>query len=545
MRHEPELGPVDDEGAGRPPAAVSGDWDLPVPAVASVRVAAAEPAEGAAARRVWSRPLLALLLVGLLFALAQVLLVTLARDLENDEAVYLSQVSRFTARAPWEAHRAWGMPLLLLPVGLATESVLAMRVELLLVSAAGLVLAFLPWLRVLPGATAPLAALLFCSTWVTLFYASEASPNLPLALAAVAALGNLSRLLEAPGNRRALVGVVVATALGALVRPTDSLWIALPGLVVAAAAPRWRWRAGAALLAGLALGWLPWLVEAYLTFGGPLARYHEAQVPAGSSGVGFTLLKHLRLTDGGRTCCFGADRVPNVPIGGLLWWSGLCLLAVLGPVLARGRAERRGLGLALASGVAVGLAYLILTGFVASRFLLPTYALLALPAAASLVAVLRRTRRHYWRGGLTLAAVLGVLGAHLGWHAGVASFLGHHEQYARAPFPVIADGLRARGLSAPCQLLGARSQNIAYHAGCVSGRTGSRHRDLRNPAAADSALRAGYEVGFLWSGELPRGSYLRQWIVVPLPEAGRGWRVYVPPSASWLTTPPGGPHEPS
>ncbi|MDP9497880.1 MAG: hypothetical protein M3P46_09525 [Actinomycetota bacterium] len=165
----------------------------------------------------------ALLVVGLLFVVAQLLLVPLGRDLENDEAVYLSQVSRFTAPAPWEAHRSWGLPVLLLPVGLVTKSVLAMRMYLVLVSGAALVLAFRPWLRVLPGATAALAALLFASNWVALFYASEASPNLYIALAGVAAVGHLARLFVVPDDRVALVGLAAAFACAALVRPTDSI----------------------------------------------------------------------------------------------------------------------------------------------------------------------------------------------------------------------------------------------------------------------------------------------------------------------------------
>ncbi len=479
--------------------------------------------------------MLMLLLVGLLFVIAQLLLVPLGRDLENDEAVYLSQVSRFTAPAPWEPHRAWGVPLLLLPVGLTTDSVLLMRVHLVLVSGVAVVLAFRPWLRVLPGATAPLAALLFSSTWVALFYASEASPNLYVALFGVAGVGFLARLLAAPQDRSALVGLVLATTCGALVRPTDSLWLALPGLALTAARLRSQWRTGSALLAGLVLGWAPWITESFLRFGGPLERYQEAQASAGS-GLGFTLALHLRLLDGARTCCFGPDRLPHVPLSGLAWWVGLALLAASAPVLVRDRDQRRSVTLALVTGIAIALAYLVLTRFVVSRFLLPTYALLSVAAAATLVALAQRSTTRAWSRGGTLAVIAGLAFADLSWHASVASRMAHEEVRARAVFPVLSEALRARGIAPECELLGQRSQNVAYHLGCTSGRTGTR-RDLRDPAAAERALQAGRRVGYLWRGDVPRNSYLRTWRMIPLPEAGGDWRVYVPPAASWSAPP--------
>lgn len=299
----------------------------------------------------------------------------------------------------------------------------------------------------------------------------------------------------------------------------------------------WRrqWRAAVALLAGLLVGWAPWLVEALVQFDGPLARYREARAPAGS-GLGFTLSKHLRLLDGDRTCCFAEDRVPYVPVAGLLWWVGLSLLATLGPLLVRARDHWRGTALALVTGVTIGVAYLLLTRFAVSRFLLPTYALLAVPAATALGELVRRARSHAGVGRVALAAVALLGAADLTWHATVARKIGTEQVRARAPFPVLAEALNARGLVAPCVLLGQRSQNIGYHAGCVSGRTGTS-RDLRNPAAAERAIAEGYRVAYLWRTPLPRSSYLRGWLAIPLPEAGAGWTVYVPPHGSWLSPP--------
>ena len=478
----------------------------------------------------------ALLLVGLLFVFGQLALVPLGRDLENDEAVYLSQVSRFTAPGPWEAHRAWGVPLLLVPVGILTESVPTMRVYLVLVSATALVLAFRPWLRVLPHPAAAVAAVLFGSSWVTLFYASEASPNLYVGLAGVAAVGYVARLLAQPADRPALLGVATALACAALFRPTDSLWLSLPALAVATLGLRRQWRTAFAVVAGLAVGWAPWLVEAFVRFGGPLARLEAARAPAGS-GYGFTLSKHLRLLDGDRICCFYEDRVPYVPVPGLLWWLGLSLLAVLGPVLAHSRAARRGAALALGTGVVITMAYLVLTRFAASRFLLPAYALFAVSASLALVAAVRGVRTAA-AARLALAVVVLVGAADLTWHTSIARKIGREEAQARAASPVLAQALRARGLVPSCVLLGQRSQSIGYHVDCVSGGTG-RKRDLRDPAAAQQALRDGHRVAYLWRGRLPRNSYLRDWTYVPLPEGGPGWRLYAPPGSSWLVPMPG------
>ncbi len=353
---------------------------------------------------------------------------------------------------------------------------------------------------------------------MTLFYASEASPNLYVGLAGVAAVGYVTRLLAQPADGPALVGLAAALACAALFRPTDSLWLSLPALAVAALGLRTQWRTVSAVVSGLAVGWAPWLVEAFVRFDGPLARMHAAQASAGS-GFGFTLSEHLRLLDGDRTCCFSEDRMPYVPVPGLLWWVGLSLLAVLGPLLARSRTARRGAALAVGTGVAITLAYLVLTRFAVSRFLLPTYALFAVSASLALVAAVRRSRTP-GAARLVLAAVVLVGAVDLTWHVSVARKIGRDEVQARAAFPVLAQALRVRGLVPSCVVLGQRSQSIGYHADCVSGGTGTT-RDLRNPAAAQQALRDGHRVAYLWRGRLPRNSYLRDWTSVPLSEEGR------------------------
>jgi hypothetical protein len=483
-----------------------------------------------------------LLLVAVIFVIAQLLLLPVGRDLENDEAVYLSQFSRFAVAAPWEAHRAWGVPVLLLPVNTLTDSITAMRVYLAVVSGVALVLAFRPWLRVLPEWTAPLAALLFSTSWVVLFYGSEASPNLYVAFGGVAAVGYLCCVLWETADRRAVVGLVVSAAATALMRPTDSVWLLLPGFGAAVVATRARRVAGAGgLVAGLAIGGAPWLVEAFVRFGGPLARLQEANAAASTDGLHFTLPLHLRLLDGSRVCCFGEDRMPNVPLPGLTWWVALLALSVLGAVLMpRGRLRRSAV-LALSSAVLIALSYVFLTGAVAARFLLPTYALLDVVAAAAVVALVRRAVAAPGKAGA--AVVIPVVLAftlYVHWHGAVTSGLGEAERSSRDIVVALSDAARERGLRPPCYAASLRGQAIALHLSCETSGIG-RRKPLTDKAAADRHVAAGERVAIFHRGRLPSRSFLSSWRSVPLDEVRpRGWVMYVPPDASWVEAPGAG-----
>src|SRR5581483_6122170 len=141
----------------------------------------------------------------------------------TDEVDYLAKVVPGTPHLYWSAVRAWGMPVLAAPVAILKPGVGLVRVYFAVALTIALVLAYLPWRRILHPAVAPLAALLFATTWFTTFYGNTLMPNLPIALGCVAATGLWAGLPRSSRPRRSLVALALVVGLVALIRPSDSL----------------------------------------------------------------------------------------------------------------------------------------------------------------------------------------------------------------------------------------------------------------------------------------------------------------------------------
>ncbi|MFD0442572.1 hypothetical protein ACFQ10_08465 [Streptomyces indonesiensis] len=84
-----------------------------------------------------------------------------------DESVYVSQVDPRTPPAYFSAPRSRGVSLLVAPLVSATDSIPALRILLMLLSAGALYGAFRVWTRLLPAPQVALAALLFSGLWIT------------------------------------------------------------------------------------------------------------------------------------------------------------------------------------------------------------------------------------------------------------------------------------------------------------------------------------------------------------------------------------------
>jgi hypothetical protein len=122
--------------------------------------------------------------VALAYGVAIVTRTSQAMSLTFDEVVYASHLSRLVPAAQFTAPRAEGMPLLMAPVTNVTTDPRALRVYLVLLSMAGLFLAFVPWVAVLlrAGRTAAyvpaVAAGCFVTLWPVLLYGTMGYPNL-------------------------------------------------------------------------------------------------------------------------------------------------------------------------------------------------------------------------------------------------------------------------------------------------------------------------------------------------------------------------------
>jgi hypothetical protein len=215
-------------------------------------------------------------------------------------------------------------------------------------------------------------------------------PNLWVALLALLSAALATRAIE-DGRSRTLVVTAASVAGAALFRPIDAA-AAAALLVAYALVRRAPLRVPLALVAGLAAGALPWLVEMSVRFGGPLHAIREAasvgHVRAGHPAWAF--VQQLALTDGPT---LGPERHPNVPAIGVLWWAGLAVLTATALVSAKRTPRFRVLAAASVIGAALGVLYLGFVAGLAPRFLLPAYAFLAIPAGAGLASLRRPSVR--------------------------------------------------------------------------------------------------------------------------------------------------------
>ncbi|MFK0252318.1 hypothetical protein [Streptomyces sp. NPDC090445] len=482
-------------------------------------------AEDPAARR---RDLARLAPVAAVYALAQLVLAVPGTGLGWDETVYVSQVAPDTPAAFFSAPRARGISWLVAPVAAVTPSVLALRVYLALLAAAALLLALWVWRRLLPVPVLAVAGLLFTGLWPTLTYGPQAMPNLWVAFAALTATGCFLRAAADPSDRLALAGTGAAVALAALMRPPDAFWLALPLACAAAAVPAWRRPAlPAVLTAGALAGWAPWLAEAHLSYGGVLARLHRAGEIQGGLGWHPAFRYHLRAL-GGRTLCRPCEGPWSQPVTGL-WWLALPLLVAGGLVAAyRGTHLLRTVLVATAAGLSLAAPYLLMVGYAAPRFLLPAYALLALPAALCLARLLRAARgRPFVRAVLCLA-----LAAHLALQLLLTATVAGRSRDMRTALTTVVAELHRLGVRPPCVVSGEEAVRVAFRAWCASRQVYGGH-DGSISVAGLTALAARMPAAVLVADGAAPPPWARGWRPYPLPSlpAGRPWRAYLAPSA--------------
>jgi hypothetical protein len=425
-------------------------------------------------------------LAGLAFTAAQLLFVSPRMGLSWDESVYVSQVSGHAPAAWFDPARARGVPLLVAPVAALTGSVLALRVYLSVASGLGLVLALWAWRPVRRAWVLGLAAVSFGGLWVAQYYGPQAMPDIWSALGCLAAVGCFLRVACALGGKGALAGLAACVAFVTLVRPGDAVFLAVPLLVaalaLAARGPRTTaagtagtggkrgWALAASVVVGLAAGGTEWVVEAYVRFGGILARLRAAGAEQGGFGLHVALADELRALNGPTLCrpCVIGVRDPELD----LWWFALPVLVGFGIWAAHrigGPGQFGGALLAAACGLCLAAQYLFLIDYAAPRFLLPAYALFAVPVADALGYLITGVSwdlRPAMTAVVTCALVAQLFTQHLVLDHEVGGTVRFHDDYA-----AIAASIARHGVRPPCLVNGVQYIPIAFYAGCAS--TGS------------------------------------------------------------------------
>ncbi|MCC3777346.1 hypothetical protein K6I33_002026 [Streptomyces sp. UNOB3_S3] len=475
--------------------------------------------------------------VAVAFAVLQLCYSVAHMDLGWDESVYLSQVDPRNPAAFFSAPRSRGISFLVAPVVSLTPSVTALRVTLVLLSSLALFAAFRVWEPLLGKGRVALAALLLTGLWITVLSGPEVMPNLWLALAAVAAAGWFLRARrDAPGRRRALAGLAAALAAAALLRAPDAVWLALPLLAACACLRSWRTPATtAAVLGGLAAGGAQWAAEAYTRFGGIGRRLALSSDTEGGMGahLGTGFRASYRALNGPQLC--RPCRIAGPSVTHSLWWWLLPVLIAAACALAL-RARRRAPGepegpavtlLPVACAMALAAPYLLLLDYAAPRFLLPVYALLALPVAGLAAHAVRAAGTAGGRRArlATVTALCAVLAAHLAvqveeLRVNTADARDTTVRYRRA-----ANELGRLGVIAPCLVTGPRAQPIAYEAGCASAQTMGNNRSHTTADIVRTATRI--PTALLYDTRHPYlPPYARRWHSHPLP--GTDWLAYLP-----------------
>jgi hypothetical protein len=459
-----------------------------------------------------------LVVVGAAYLAAQLLLFSSNRAPSWDEAIYLSQVTPGVDAIAFAPSRARGISLLVSPITMSGGSIRAVRLFLAALSSVALVGSFLLWVPAL-GLGVPVAAFLFASTWVGLFYGSEVMPNLWAAVLAVAAAGAFVRRVE-DGARWVSIAAAVLVGLMALVRPADALVLSGALALYVLLFRRSSSRELVSVGAGLAIGWGAWLVEMSVRVGGPARAVRQAAALGHLTalGVGDRVLQNLALTNGPT---IGPETHPHVPLAGVLWWG--TTMALAGVAVVRTRSPMRGAVLcAVLGGSALAAEYLVLVSGFAPRFLLPAYALLSLPAATGLLSLLTGGAAR-WIGGAAAVAVLGALTA---WHVGMARTIGTNAAAAREA--VASVGVEVRGLAAgdPCVIASAAGfPQLAFASRCA-GR-GLAGTDAASLAALRGSVSPGERLFIALPTSPPAGSPLAS-----IPAASvEGWFVFELPAA--------------
>ncbi|MFG2524186.1 hypothetical protein [Streptomyces sp. NPDC048527] len=463
-------------------------------------------------RRPRATPWLAL--VALAYALVQFVLVVppLAHALGWDETVYVSQYDPRIPAAFFSAPRSRGISFLTAPFIAATPSVLVLRIALTLLSSAALYAAFRVWRPVVGVRTTALAALLFSGLWITQISGPQAMPNLWVAFGSVAATGWFLRAVIRR-ERRAnwwLAGCVAATAL---FRAPDAVWLALP--LIATALFRGR-RTLPYLAGGLAAGLAQWVAEAYIRFGSVQNRLHVSSATEGDMGLHLNFDNAWASLNGPLLCrpCTATLHSPGLT----LWWLALPVLAAA--ALAYAVRERRLLptALPLAVTAALSVPYLLMIDYSAPRFLLPAYALLALPVAG----LITRIGSHR-----ALIAVGLLIAAQFVSQATVLSEVTASTATTNQRYRAAAADLHALGLRPPCLVSGPRALPIAYDAGCASAQVEGNNVSTTAAGIVDRAANVPTAVLTTKGQRPPR--FARDWTPYPLHHTP-GWTAWLAPA---------------
>ena len=342
------------------------------------------------------------------FTLAQLVLVRPGMGLGWDETVYVSQVGAHAPAAFFSAPRARGVPLLVAPI-----AVLVVVHRTAAGLSGGAVRARpLPGparlARTLPG---PRARRRRCAVRHAVGDPLLRSAGHAQLLGRDRRPGRASAASCGPGptptTGRPCGASGAGAALMAWMRPTDAVWVDAAAVRRCGVRPAWRRPAAAALVGGPGgRGGAEWVSRRTSATAAWRAAADASRI---QGGLGWNIAVDDQLRSlGGRTLCRPCTgSIPDPAM--IAWWFVLPLLAAVGLAVAvRARRTARTL-LPLACAATAAIPYLFMIGYAAPRFLLPAYALLAIPVADALLHLVTASIGK-WRPVAAALVALGLAG---------------------------------------------------------------------------------------------------------------------------------------
>ena len=427
---------------------------------------------GPPARRPLSRDsVLWLIVVAAAFLAAELTPALLRMPLGTDEITYIARTSVRASGVMLPPVHGQGAGLLAAPVTLVTQSLLVIRIWMALLSAVGLFLAMLCWRGLRPMWVLALAGLILASLAITQDSGVQIYPDWWGALGVLALTGLLLQAVSrAMRGRLVLPMIAVASLVIVVMRPQNLVFIMGPAILAVIVVPGWRQqRILAAMAAGTLLGFLQWIIGAYVWYGGLAARVHAAGQEPPPLRLYFSLGTQAKVLSG-PWYCLPQDCHGWVMPWESVWWAAFLCVSVLGLAVCWRTAARASAVLAAVTAVWVIAFYAFLVPFGAPRYLLPSLALMSILAADAVAWLVTDARRR--RAGVAFACVFllsGIISQRV-----VLQHLARAEQAGR-PYIAKADRLRDLGVRPPCVVV---PTPVAYYLGCSAPWDGQSIREL-------------------------------------------------------------------
>lgn len=396
------------------------------------------------------------------FLAAELTPALLRMPLGTDEITYIARTSVRVSGVMLPPVHGQGAGLLAAPVTLVTDSLLAIRIWMALLSAAGLLLAMLCWRGLRPMWVLAVAGLVLGSLAITQDSGVQIYPDWWGALGVLALTGLLLHAVSGTMRPRLVLPLIaLASFVIVVMRPQNLVFIMGPAILAVILVPGWRQlRILAAMAAGTVLAFLEWIIGAYAWYGGVAERLHEAGQEPPALRLYFSLGTQVKVLSGPWYCIPPKGCQGWVMPWESVWWAVFLGVSVLGLAVTWRTAARASAVLAVVTAFWVIALYTFLVPFGAPRYLSPSLALMSVLVADAVAWLVTNAR--WRRAGVAFACVFllsGIISQRF-----VVQQLAAAEQSGR-PFLSKADQLRNLGVRPPCAV---DSTAVAYYLGCTA-----------------------------------------------------------------------------